>query len=190
LGGWLVDYNKLLRFIHVPKTGGRALIQYLNSCGVNFLHGIEKSPGVFVRKHGTATTWAEEASYKFAVVRDPYTRLVSYYCYVLERKALDCTFERFVLDQVEPSELGRITSPWLPQCFWLFNNGDLAVDLVPQFENLNHEINQHFGLTNQMQKVNVTNTNNDNLMSWYTPELKHAVYAHFVQDFEFIEKLK
>lgn len=186
----MVDYNKPLRFIHVPKTGGRAVIQYLNSCGVDFLHGVEKSTGVFVRKHGTAAMWANEDSYKFAVVRDPYTRLVSYYRYVLERNALDCSFERFVLDQVEPNELGRITSPWLPQCFWLFNNDQLAVDLVLQFENLNSEINQYFGLNEQMQRVNVTNTDNDNLMSWYSTELMDVVKTRFAQDFEFIEKLK
>jgi hypothetical protein len=186
----LVDYNKPLRFIHVPKTGGRAVIQYLNDCNIKFLHGVEKQSGVFVRKHGTAAMWADEDSYKFAVVRNPYTRLVSYYRYVLERKAVDCTFERFVLDRVEPNELGRITSPWLPQCFWLLNNNHLVVDSVLQFENLNYEINQHFGLTNQMQKVNVTNTDDDNLMTWYTPEMQRVVQERFAQDFEFIAKLK
>ena len=188
-----MDCNRLskpLRFIHVPKTGGRAVIQYLNNCNVKFLHGVEKQPGVFVRKHSTAAMWAEEDSYKFAVVRNPYTRLVSYYQYVFERNALDCSFERFVLDQVEPSALGRITSPWLNQCFWLFNNKHLAVDLVLQFENLNAEINRHFGLAGQMPKVNVTNRNNDNLMSWYTTELIEVVRTRFAQDFKFIENLE
>lgn len=186
---WSEDY-KPLRFIHVPKTGGRAVIQYLNDCNINFLHGTEKQPDVYVRKHGTATMWAEEDSYKFAVVRNPYTRLVSYYRYVLARNALDCSFEKFVTDQVEPNELGRITSPWLPQCFWLFNNEQLAVDLVLQFENLNNEVNQHFGLAGRMEKINVTNHTNDDTMSWYTPKLFEIVRFRFAQDFEFIKKLK
>ena len=109
---------------------------------------------------------------------------------MLERKAVDCSFERFVLDRVEPNELGRITSPWLPQCFWLFNNEQLAVDLILRFENLNSEINQYFSLNEQMQRVNVTNTDNDNLMSWYSTELMEVVKTRFAQDFEFIEKLK
>lgn len=179
------------RFIHIPKTGGRAVIQYLQDNKVNFIHGIEKHPGVFVRKHGTADFWANEPLEKFAVVRDPYTRLVSYYRYVLERRALACSFTEFVVGHVEPDpNLARITSPWISQLFWLLDsNNNLIVDRVFCFETLEHDLQTYFNLTAAMPKLNVTNHNNQDLMEWYTPKTLEIVKNYFAKDFEFIDQL-
>jgi hypothetical protein len=179
------------RFIHIPKTGGRAVIQYLHDNNVDFVHGIEKRPGVFVRKHGTADFWINEPLEKFAVVRNPHTRLVSYYRYVLNRRALTCSFTDFVVNRVEPDpDLARITSPWISQLFWLLDsNNNLIVDQVFCFETLEHDLQQYFNLTTPMPQINITNHTNQDLMEWYTPETLEIVKNHFAKDFEFIDQL-
>lgn len=179
------------RFIHIPKTGGRAVIQYLLDNQVDFVHGIEKRPGVFVRKHGTAEFWINEPLEKFAVVRNPYTRLVSYYRYVLERHALACNFDEFVIQKIEPNpDLARITSPWVSQLFWLLdNNNNLIVDHVFQFETLEQDLQKYFNLSSPMPRINVTNSDNQDLMSWYTSETLEIVRNYFAKDFEFIAQL-
>lgn len=179
------------RFIHIPKTGGRAVIQYLLDNNIDFVHGIEKHPGVFVRKHGTAEFWINELLKKFAIVRNPHTRLVSYYRYVLERQALTCNFTEFVVEHIEPNpEYSRITSPWISQLFWLVdNNNTVIVDCIFQFETLEHDLQQYFNLTAPMPQINVTNHANQNLMEWYTPETLEIVKNYFAKDFEFIDQL-
>lgn len=179
------------RFIHIPKTGGRAVIQYLLDNQVDFVHGIEKRPGVFVRKHGTAEFWVNEPLEKFAVVRNPYTRLVSYYRYVAERQALTCSFTEFVVEHIEPNPaLARITSPWISQLFWLLDTGqNLIVDRVFQFETLEQDLQKYFNLSSPMPRINVTNHTNQNLMTWYTPETLEIVRNYFAKDFEFIDQL-
>lgn len=179
------------RFIHIPKTGGRAVIQYLLNNNVDFVHGIEKQPGIFVRKHGTGEFWINEPLEKFAVVRNPYTRLVSYYRYVFEREALTCSFTEFVTEHVEPDpDRARITSPWISQLFWLVdNNNTVIVDRIFRFETLEHDLQQYFDLTTPMPRINVTNSENQNLMEWYTPETLEIVQNYFAKDFEFIAQL-
>ena len=178
------------RFIHIPKTGGISVIQYLRDNKINFVHGVEKQPNVFVRKHSTAAQWINEPFKRFAIVRNPHTRLVSYYRYVLERQSLACSFTEFVVKQVEPDiSRSRIPSPWISQLFWIFDSNNLIVDSVFRFETLERDLQQYFGLHTAMPKLNITNHDNQDLMDWYTPETLEIVQKYFAKDFEFIKQL-
>lgn len=71
---------------------------------------------------------------KFAFVRNPFDRLVSYYHYYPERAE---TFREFILEYLVNGERLSTRSFWFDQSYWLIDeSGEIIADYVGRFENL------------------------------------------------------
>lgn len=145
-------------FIHIPKTGGKSLIYALQNqieikklnknfdfksftnCGaVTFGHIHYLS----LQKAGFVSDEYHNSSYKFAIVRNPYDRIVSLYNYLSNRSELDgWGFDHF-LDQVliKRPPVGLYNKAGLsqtnPQSDWIMGeNGDLITNEIFKLEEL------------------------------------------------------
>jgi len=141
-------------FIHIPKTGGKSVQRFF---GTNWQdhkdisrYARELEPHVFTKY------------YKFAVVRNPWDRLVSDYNYQ-KKKGSQADHSLFIHDErgnkrsfnewleavvsdpfcCEPTQWGADVSQgihrWSPQVDWISINGKIAVDRVLRMENLQRD---------------------------------------------------
>ena len=145
------EYNCL--FVHIPKTAGKSIESYfLGLLGLRW----EDRAGLLLRAnddpargperlaHMTAREYVEfgyltqsqfDSAFRFAFVRNPWARLVSEYRY--RKHYLRFSFRDFVLHHLPPQSMRDTYRHILPQSDFLLNaGGELSVDYVGRFENL------------------------------------------------------
>lgn len=187
----MIINNKPIRFIHIEKSGGTSVRNFLLKNNVNFLLG--KNPKM-VKKHSHSVMFENEDSFKFCVVRNPYTRLVSFYEYT-GKGLYQCSFETFVCEKLTENyfvpQVMKIYKPIgdkfgpmpirdLEKCFdW----NHCLVDKIFKLENIEH-LKKFLNINTDFPQENKSNAQNH--MSYYTPELKGIVYDHFKKDFEIL----
>ena len=115
-----VDFKKNILFIHIPKTGGSSISEYLKIGKGNYLfgpetvvvpdeHGQLKKLHRWWRQHATVKEIIKynvlssqqcEKLFKFAFVRNPYDRAVSNFLYFkgMEKIPSDLTFREFLIN--------------------------------------------------------------------------------------------
>lgn len=182
--------NSPLRFIHIPKTGGTSVISWLMQNGIDVLWGgaLKGNNHLPTKKHAPASYWYSEPTRKFAVVRHPATRLVSFFRYVKQNFAeyQDCTFTEFLQHRLQPTSGKKIISPWQDQCHWLMRNDRIIVDHVLRLENLQQDLSRLFGVSADVPKINTTSHAEENLMAWYTNKDLARVKKAFARDFQML----
>lgn len=179
-------------FIHINKTGGTSII---NITGKPF------------RKHMTAKEviasigqqkW--NAAYKFAVVRNPWDKMVSHYKHNIKTKPstmriggvtsremisfndwLACT-----LGPVKNRKYYNRPQHFLPQVEWLKDNhGEIKFDKIIRFESLASDYLQVadvLGLKVELPHLN--STERTSYRKFYTPETRKLVENWFKDDIE------
>lgn len=183
----------MIRFIHIPKTGGAAVRQYLLDNNIDHKFASKKKNNVYAKKHRYASYWLEkypgEINYDyFCVVRNPYTRLASYYRYVIKHNALskNVTWEEFVKNKINFTN----HYPWDLQINWIFDSAHekKLVKNIFRMENLEKDVNKFFNLQIPMKQVNVTNESKIDYMQQYYSDktIRDIVSKHFVKDFGYL----
>ena len=186
--------GKPIRFIHIEKSGGTSVTRFLMRNNIDFLLGKNTKK---VKKHSHAEMFENEDSFKFCVVRNPYTRLVSFYNYTA-KGLFNCTFEEFVKTKLfnfgksQTPQVMKIHKPIgnrfeatnireLEKCFdW----NHCLVDKIFYLENINELLN-FLRIKKKFPQENQSTY--DNHMSYYTDELKEIVADHFRKDFEILK---
>jgi hypothetical protein len=143
----MISFQKRFLFVHIPKTGGNSIQSILASYSDDKLvrarrgqDGVERfgvsNPRFKLKKHSLLTEYREalgekkfEALYKFACVRNPWDRMVSYYFTPGQRKQWDRkAFKKMVSESLSAADYLRL------------NRGEADpfqnVDRVLRFENL------------------------------------------------------
>jgi len=180
----------MIRFIHIPKTAGQTISTWLENNEVEFILGEGKIhvKGRYKYKHvhKQSRFYTNENFPKFAIVRNPYDRFVSYYTYILKQtnNKWDISFEEFVQDKsIEVPT--KIPSPWILQKDWVVDENDnMLVENIFYFENLENEIQKFFKLDVSLPKINVSRSNT-NYKEYYKNDLKNIIFDRFEEDFKF-----
>lgn len=190
-------------FVHIPKTGGQSVEHvFLAQHGLTWKERGElllrrKRPGesgpprlahLYAREYvelGFVSAKDFAASYKFAVVRNPYERAVSAYRFRKEGVRADegLTFRHFTLMLDEWNEDRQIR----PQSDFLFDEGGMPiVDTVLRFERLNDGFAQVseriFGRPILLPHVNKSTSAVPSEAS--DPEVRQALYKFYERDFD------
>lgn len=182
----------MIRFIHIPKTGGSAVRQYLLDNNIEHKFGSKKQNGVYAKKHRYASWWLNKYPNEdnfFCVVRNPYTRLASYFRYLQKHNYLDSniSWQEFVIEKIKFESHW----PWELQINWIYND-DYSSQLVKNifhFEKLEEDVNKFFNLSIPMKQVNVTNSQKIDYFETYYSDSKitEIITEHFAKDFEYLD---
>lgn len=181
-------------FIHIPKTAGTALLTALGDIDRRRIH-----VPYFV--YSNASRHYYNTFYKFAIVRNPWDRLVSTYTYLknggngcqdMYFKALfeknNVTFETFVMDYLT-HQTTHIHNMFKPQTSFIYNEQDnLMVDFLGYQENLNEaftEIRQHVNTKNKLSLIN--SSERTHYKDYYrTSEMVEKVRELYLRDVELL----
>ena len=174
-----------VRLIHVPKTGGTAIVDYFRTNQIDFLWAHQKPNGHWAGKHRTVSSYIDEDTIKICVKRNPHTRTVSFYRWLQHWYALEGSFDEFVIEKRVAAKKSVI-NPWQCQVKWMMHDNQIAIDKIFCFDSLETELQEYFNITASMNRVNVTNVEESDLMAWYRPETYDIVRQHFDQDFKLL----
>ena len=205
--------NKLI-FFHLPKNGGTSVSDlllrnenYYYSWVIlskilkkftkkdNFFFDSFQNKIHLFRSHETVKSIEEKISpkifnnyFKFAIVRNPYSRFVSRYNYTkLISKIPHLQFSEFVKKHVERvrGTSGMITDKQYQ--FLLCKNGKIGVNKIFKLENINNDINEITNRTNiNPEKFYKMNTStHDNYKEYYDAETKKIVEQFCKEDLNF-----
>ena len=170
----IIDQHKII-FIHIPKTAGSSIKYFF---GIKEPHNKHKT----IEEIKAENFKAYNSYNKFAIVRNPYDRMISFYFWMINMAKdvyINASFIEF--------------NEWIKDPF-RFYNGDTINILNPQytwvdetvkiikFENLNKELNEFFG-----EKVNLPITNESNhkyYLEYYNTESLDIVYDKYKEDFK------
>lgn len=175
-------------FCHVPRTGGSSLFEHI-SCHVSdaerlFLQHLSM-------KEAKSLLGADFAGlFKFAFVRNPWDRLVSWHALTsLCNAKFDFNdpdlqtcpdsphwqnFDQFLEEACE-KKVERFRCDWLNFSQWLQltdHEGNLLVDEVGRFENYQQDAEKFLLQVDVMQPFNISNNGT-----------KHLHYSHYYSDF-------
>jgi len=170
-----IDNPQPLEFVHIPKTGGSAIVTSAFLFGVKWggskMYPFRESPQVFhSRIFAVEPNWFHDpeqsfpGSKTFAVVRNPLSRIVSEYNFI--RHNPDCKNESSELNKWVKTKLklARLNYKlddhhFAPQYMYIYDKeGKRKVDYVLKYENLDSEFKQlmkEFGLKVKLTKTKI-----------------------------------
>lgn len=128
-------YKNVL-FVHIPKTAGTSIKHYLNSKKLDNwkrYNPVGHDPYFELESNNTLT----ESTFKFTIVRNPYTRTYSYYRHFNFQNNVDFSFEQFldILEKKIKYDKTPMTS--FPQIFYVLdNNSQNKLNKIYKFENI------------------------------------------------------
>jgi hypothetical protein len=198
-------------FIHIQKTGGESISNLLRR------YIPTTTPGR-ARRHISARRALKQVEnpddyFKFAFVRSPWDRLVSWYTMIDEARrgvaeprarrrikknnlfkyVLRCgpTFDEFVKNCTEKQ--------WMGNCYYSFTfnqlmyltdkNGEVLVDFIGRFENFAQDLSHVFDMlgleASQLEIPHENRSAHSHYSEMYTPETKEIVRKRFRRDIEF-----
>ena len=182
------------RFIHIPKTGGTSIKEWLIDVDPNILSGSGLIKDKIDRRvHQRANTFKREQSEKFTIVRNPYLRCLSAFKYLKENNShsypeksiiQDMNFESFIMECL-PSFNQEL---FYAQLYWIASNkGLVVIDKIFYLENLK-PLQQYF---NTSLKIPVKNSNESfykkRRNEYFTQEIKDKIYKKYIDDFTFLK---
>ncbi len=188
--------------IHIPKTAGRAIVkdprlkervidtkryhlnqEYINCLTETFPNGANL---MHARWRDLATRCKQNSDF-FAVVRNPWSRLISRWMFYQKIIEMSISFEHF-LGQYKPcAELGwhRVVGGWCNQREYVVDDNDEPQCYIMRFEHIDEDINQYFNTEGLLKKHNRSNFENIDYKTFYTEDTKQLVADWYQDDIEF-----
>ena len=181
----LKDHN--FYFIHIPKNAGTSFEKQFCSSH-NGHHRITEFPKEIWNK-------------TIAIVRNPYTRLISIYNYAKLNKSYwhsndgstryplhtlynycnTNSFEQFIKDICIFNKFTDVIH-LKPQYFWIMTPENQIVTQVAKIENVDNDLSKILGDKIKLNKINTSKTQSYD--DYYTEELFKLVYDKYKKDFE------
>ncbi|MEH6467611.1 MAG: sulfotransferase family 2 domain-containing protein [Porticoccus sp.] len=177
-------------FIHIPKTAGQSICK-------NLFHVKSVGHMPYVWYQGIAPEQCLEY-FKFAIVRNPWDRVVSAYHYLLRGGAIKRDsglseiirkyegFDDFVRKWMCKENIENHIH-FIPQCYFIENqHGVIDIDYIGRFETLQSDINEIVGsnkgflLPVILEEIN--SSSRGNYKDYYSPESKKIVEALYSRD--------
>jgi len=173
-------------FIHINKTAGTSII---NIIGKPF------------RKHLTAKEIIKvigqdkwDKAYKFAVVRNPWDKVVSQYKHNIKNNVTNMAKKEISFKDWVAGTYGKNKGKYyfyrpqmfLPQVEWLKDfEGKINMDKIIRFENLTDEMNQVFNTLGIHQELpHVNKTSKTNYRDFYDEETQKIIADWFHEDMQ------
>ena len=160
----LSDDHKFV-FVHIPKNAGTSIQSTLGKIYPGGIIGYEDDEIFFhstIRQIYSKFGSSIDNYFKFAVVRNPWDRMWSFYRFSLSRwpeALIGYDFKKFLLEYpsiMEKSHLPNekfLRTQERPQLDWITIDGEIAVDFIAKYENI------QFDFKYICEKLKCINTN-------------------------------
>lgn len=130
--------------------------------------------------------------FKFAIIRNPYSRAVSYWRHKLGRGLDEPTFPKLVrtLHLMKNSETGKFHRMAKRQADWVLHDGEITVDKLYDFDDMDYvldDVGSRIGVT--LPKICERDSGEYRWEDYYTEELREIVRSHFQDDFALLERI-
>ena len=194
----LVSDSRKLVFVHIQKTGGVTVNNLLRE-HIPDMHSILARHEFASRGVDELDTWDEY--FKFAFVRNPWDRLVSWYVMVttvqrpgneLGRYVHDksSTFEEFIHNCTDEIEIrkGVCYSFTYNQLDYVTDEeGNLLVDFIGRLESFDEDVREVFRRIGvDLDKISRDNrSDHRHYSTYYTPETEMIIRDRFKRDIEY-----
>lgn len=125
--------------------------------------------------------------YKFAFVRNPYDRLISYYFFIKKPENISPSLHRDEIKKMLSKENLASKIHLLPQFEFLINEDrQLKMDFIGKVENFKNDLNTIFKTLNlgEPQYHEINASKHLHFMDYYDDELKEMVKEYYKADFE------
>ena len=188
-------------FIHNPKAAGTYIKQALNAHEIGYISLLHNTADTMKGMYGDVV-WRK--AYKFAFVRNPWDRLVSWYYFIIQTKIKPnikrISFPEFINIVCDDDSESLISqSAKLYPSFWKtildldynksFNQHAFTsdVDFIGRFENFNNDLKTvmyALGAKQYLSSPPQNTSTHKNYHEYYTPELVKKVEKKFQKDIE------
>jgi len=188
-------------FVHVPKCAGtsvKSLLSKKTFKGVSLNNAKDGSHDDKTGYYQAGTARRMKRAYeeqwktyfKFAFSRNPWDRMVS--CWKNRAAQKYSNFKDFVYNHQEMIDSGNTSFHWhvMPQCLHVCNDeGDIIVDYIGRFENLQEDINNILELLDlePSEVPHKNKTSHKNYREYYNKETIRRVEDLFWKDIEMFE---
>ena len=200
-------------FVHIPKNGGTSLrhrtspvqgriIQSHQTTTVDIpFTELERKqltitgdhPGYYHRRWRDFKPKIIKNHQAFAIIRNPWSRLVSRYTFAMKKKPLPVrpdnqSFEEFLEERNTwgnvPYLWCRAVRGWYQQLEYVTDtNGNIQCDIL-RFEHLNEDVTKYFGLNTEVPVIN-SSDNKKPYQDYYTETTQQLVADWYAQDIDF-----
>ncbi|WP_299410205.1 sulfotransferase family 2 domain-containing protein [uncultured Roseobacter sp.] len=204
----MISHQHKVIFVHIPKTGGQSVEHmFLDDLGLSWeeraplLLRPNQDPKVGPRRmahlyadeyvsKGHVTQEQFDSYLKFAVVRNPYDRIISEYLYRFQKTPFWKTpsAARF-LKRTYPDDFSDTARHMMPQTRYVMDaNGKLLVDHILRFEEMGEAMadlsEQIFGTRRSLPHRNKTKVDNKAKKAKLRKTLQPQIAQMYQEDFE------
>lgn len=162
--------------MHIPKTAGIALRHALGKDNWVRTWHIGHDPYHVIKQNNIIPS----DTFKFSVVRNPFTRAYSYYHHFRRFNTSSISFKNF-LSMIRAGEVTEKT-PLMryDQSFYIFEGGKTEIDKIYRFENIS-ELERDMNIT--LPKINVGSYSKEDYNRDYDYENVDMVRKIYARDF-------
>ena len=189
----MINHHRKFIFIHIPKCGGTSIETVFNGWENHYSQNY-----FFLGRHRQHFLLNEilynyprcEKYFKFAFIRNPYSRIVSEYNYIVSKieKLKNLTFRDFILDLNNYLNNYAFKFHNLSLCDYLLNeDSKLIVDFVGRLENFQEDFNivcEKIEITPQ-ELPHKNKTNHQHYAKYYDHETREIVADKYAKDIEY-----
>ena len=188
----IISHKTKSIFVHIQKTAGTSIEEAMRkddpAIAGNAHSGRRHLKAREIQALVRPEIWA--GYYKFAFVRNPWDRLVSWYCMCVQSKAPN-RFARYVIDNaptfrdfITKTTTGMGEKTTHDQLDFLTDaNGNLIVDFVGRYESLADDyarVKERLHLTHDLARAN--ESAHTDYRDYYTAETRDIVARRFARD--------
>jgi len=190
----LLSHEKKFLFIHIQKTGGTSITQYLQN-NISDLH-------LYMNPHSPLCLAEEKYHhyYTAAFVRNPFDRLVSWYTMInsiknpnfLQSEVLKKArnFDEFILNCEDIVSKNRWKAFSKNQVDYLYDkHGTINIDFIGRFENLSEDI-QILSKKLDLKEITLPHLNkskHQHYRAYYNTRTQNIVQKRFERDLDFFK---
>jgi hypothetical protein len=185
----MISHKHKFVFVHINKTGGTSIETILRKISKNWNgkhHLIEKYRKLADEKHGF------ENYFKFTFVRNPWDRLLSNYFFrkitLKDNRVQDLSFKNWIINSRDGNYSFENCLSRRTQLDWIVDeNGEVVVDFIGRFENLQQDFNIICDKIKipQQQLPHANKSKHTHYTEYYDDETRQIVAEKYAKDIEY-----